>query len=129
MQAAARRATEHADRHADGQPLDSKPRALDIPSPLTEPDRITVLPNGDLQTRTPARHGDLVCTHSRPALDEAFSVWARHRPAKCTLKGNGTPTMAEELDKALKQRHPQRQVPGLVTEEELHAREEAGHGQ
>ena len=69
--------------------LDSRPKVLQLPRESTEPKPgdVAILPNGDLLFTF--AHG-WTCLHSQPALDEAFSVWAKHRPAKCTKKGDGT---------------------------------------
>lgn len=68
--------------------LDSRPKVLQLPRDSTEPNPgdVAILPNGDLLITF--AHG-WTCLHSQPALDEAFSVWAKHRPAKCTKKGDG----------------------------------------
>lgn len=103
LEAAARRRVEQDARLAkEGQPLDSKPQVLELPEQAVPDERITLLPNGDLQTHTRTRTGDIVCTHSPPALDEAFSVWAKHRPPKCTFKGRPAPSVGESMEEAVK---------------------------
>jgi type IV secretory pathway VirB10-like protein len=110
MQAAARRQVEQEARRAgEGQPLDSKPPVLAIPKQqAAEQPRIVTLPNGDLQTHTKIRGGDIVCIHSQPALDEAFSPWARHRPARCTFKEEPGPSMLESMEETVKPRYLRR---------------------
>jgi hypothetical protein len=69
--------------------LDSRPKALQLPRVSSEPKPgdVAVLPNGDLLITF--AHG-WTCTQSQPGLDEMFSVWAKHRPQKCTKKGDGS---------------------------------------
>ena len=76
--------------------LDSRPQVLELPRVSTDPKPgdVTVLPNGDLLVTL--AHG-WSCIHSQPALDEAFSVWAKHRPPRCTKKGSGSGSGKIEL--------------------------------
>jgi hypothetical protein len=117
MQAAARRQVEQEARRAsEGQPLDSKPPVLATPRQQAPEPRIVTLPNGDLQTHTKIPGGDIVCTHSQPALDEAFAPWARHRPAKCTIKEEPGPSMLESMEESVKPRYLRR--PGDIREDD-----------
>jgi hypothetical protein len=76
--------------------LDSRPQVLQLPRVSTDPKPgdVAVLPNGDLLVTL--AHG-WSCIHSQPALDEAFSVWAKHRPPRCTKKGSGSGSGKIEL--------------------------------
>lgn len=76
--------------------LDSRPKALQLPGVSSDPKpgNVAVLPNGDLLITF--SHG-WTCTQGQPALDELFSVWARHRPQKCTKKGDGDASGKIEL--------------------------------
>lgn len=118
MEAAARRQVEQEARRAsEGQPLDSKPQVLATPRQQAPPQpRIVTLPNGDLQTHTKISGGDIVCLHAQPALDEAFSPWARHRPARCTFKKEPAPSMLESMEETVKPRYLRR--PGDIKEDD-----------
>lgn len=112
MEATARRRVEEEERLArDGQPLDSKPQVMEIPEREAPYERSVILPNGDLQTRSRTSRGEILCTHSRPAMDEMFSPWAKNRPAKCTFRERPDTAITEDLEQALKPRYL-RQPPG-----------------
>ncbi|HMA12635.1 MAG TPA: hypothetical protein VKO83_12150 [Steroidobacteraceae bacterium] len=85
-----------AEADARQRSLDSRPKALQLPDVSTDPrpGDVAVLPNGD---RLVTFGNGWTCTLSQPALDEAFSVWARFRPQKCTKKGGDAPGGKIEL--------------------------------
>jgi hypothetical protein len=94
MEAVARQRIEQEARRArEGQPLDSRPDVLALPQEPAPDQRVTVQPNGDIETRAKVRGGEIICMHTQPALDEAFSPWAKHRPAKCRLKEDPAPSI------------------------------------
>jgi len=70
--------------------LDGKPRVLELPKPVDGPadGEVVLLPNGDRQVSHKAGDKTIVCNSTQVPLDEAFSVWAKFRPPKCTIRSS-----------------------------------------
>ncbi len=86
-----------ADREKYGEPLDSKPRVLAMPSPgkgVLTPGTITQLPNGEVMVQL---EDGWYCIYSPVPLSEKFDVWARNRPPKCTKKNDKDPFTLDEV--------------------------------
>lgn len=69
--------------------LNAKPQVLAIPEKDDEPasGTVTLLPNGDKQAEFWMGDTRVTCVSPQVALDEAFAVWAKNRPPRCSLKG------------------------------------------
>ncbi len=93
MESAARSAVEREEELAQrGNPLDSKPRVLELPADGGDEAAVISMrrDNGDLVTQQRiTRDKSVVCIHEHIPLVDHFDVTARFRPAKCSVKDTG----------------------------------------